>query len=502
MTAMRRAAPWALAAVGGWIWSLHFGETGLRIAPWVAMAPLVLLAALPRAGLLGWTWGTAAWLASVPWIVPTLVEYGQLPKALAAVLVLLLSAYLGGYAGLFAWAGRRWLLRSPSSALLGLPALWVLLEWVRGWLFGGFPWNLAGYAWVEVPGALPLSAWIGAFGISWLVVFANTGVALAVLRRSWRPAALTLLLPVTLLAIGGRWGSGEPDFLPTASPFVLLQPNIPNRTELGPEEWRAVQEEYSGLIEATREACARPGTLVIWPESAIWPFTYTGHEPLRRDLAELTASGCGVLFNTTFETDGEYFNSALLVGGTGGDPARYDKRHLVPWGEYVPLASVLPFMDSLARNAGDYQAAEELRLLPWGEERLGMAICYEIVFPGEVAESVREGATVLVTVTNDAWYGDSDAPWQHFRAARFRAAEMRRPLLRAAITGVSGIVAPDGRVVEQLGVFEEGRLAGAIRGRTDLSPYARWSWAVPWVMVVLVGMGWWRSRPFGPVVSA
>ncbi len=138
------------------------------------------------------------------------------------------------------------------------------------------------------------------------------------------------------------------------------------------------------------------------------------------------------------------YNSAFTVG-PGGRATRYDKRHLVPFGEYVPLAGVFSFVDKLARNAGDFATADRLVLLPWGRERIGMAICYEIVFPAEVAATVADGATLLATITNDAWYGDTAAPWQHYAAARFRAAENRRPLVRAAITGVSAVVAPDGR---------------------------------------------------------
>ena len=488
---MRTAGPWFLAVGGGWLWALEHGEAGFRVAPWLALAPLVLLLGERRAGRWAWLWGTASWLAAIPWIVPTLVEYGQLSQGLAWVLLVLLCAYLGGYAALFGVLGRR-LWHGPwPVALVGLPGLWVTLEWVRGWLFGGFPWNLAGYAWVEVPGALSLTAWIGAFGLSYLVVLANVGVALSVARRRWLPVLVGVLVPLTLLAVGGRWGAGErADFGPEATPVVVLQPNIPNRTELGPEEWEAVLADYRSLIAATREACTRPGVLVVWPESAAWPFSYSRHEHLRLDLEELAAEGCGILFNTTLEEEGRAFNSVLLVRDGSAVPARYDKRHLVPWGEYVPLASVLPFMDSLARNAGDYTAAEELVLLPWGDERLGLAICFEIVFPGEVAQTVREGATILVTVTNDAWYGDSSAPWQHFRAARFRAAEMRRPLVRAAITGVSALVGPDGSVVEGLGIFERGRLDGAIRGRRDLSPYARAPWLVPAAAALLFASAW------------
>jgi apolipoprotein N-acyltransferase len=151
-------------------------------------------------------------------------------------------------------------------------------------------------------------------------------------------------------------------------------------------------------------------------------------------------------------------------------------------------------MDKLARNAGDFLAAERLTLLPWGGERIGMAICYEVVYPAEVADLARAGATLLVTITNDAWYGDTAAPWQHFRAARFRAAENRRPLLRAAITGVSALVAPDGSVQAQIGVFKEGVIRGWVIGRTRLTPYARLPWLFPLLSTAVAAFAVYLSR--------
>jgi apolipoprotein N-acyltransferase len=189
-----------------------------------------------------------------------------------------------------------------------------------------------------------------------------------------------------------------------------------------------------------------------------------------------------------------FYNSAFLLAPGDAPVARYDKRHLVPFGEYIPFKGLFSWMDKLARNAGDFLAADRLTLLPWGGERLGMAICYEIVYPGEVAELARSGATILVTITNDAWYGDTAAPWQHFRAARFRAAENRRPLLRAAITGVSALVAPDGSVRAQLGVFKQGVIRGWVIGHTGLTPYARRPWLVPLLCTVIAVFGLYFAR--------
>jgi apolipoprotein N-acyltransferase len=478
------AVAFLFAALSGILWGLLFERDALRIAPWLALAPLLVLFRFEASGRLAFLHGLTGWMFALSWIAPTLVTYGGLPEAGAVPLTGLLAAYLALFQAVFGWLGgkiwRRWI----WGRLALLPALWVALEWLRTHLFGGFPWNLAAYSWVEVPGALPLSAWIGAFGVSFLVVLASAGAAAAVERRRWEPLAVAWALPLLLLPVAGRWslqrsleeihdagGLGE-----AGVPVRLLQPDIPNLVA-----WDAAQvmRNYRKLQRLSLESC-EPGTLVVWPESAAWPFSY-GHDPLLdADLAALVRRGCTVLFNSTHEAGNALYNSAFLLGPEGQEH-RYDKRHLVPFGEYVPFRGVFSFMDKLARNAGEFRPATGLTLLPWGRERLGMAICYEVVYPGEVAELVRAGATLLVTITNDAWYGDTAAPWQHFRAARFRAAENRRTLMRAAITGVSALVGPDGSVWAEIGVFREGVIRGRVAGDTSLTPFARAPWLVPFL---------------------
>ena len=203
--------------------------------------------------------------------------------------------------------------------------------------------------------------------------------------------------------------------------------------------------------------------------------------------------GCPVLINTTLAGPDGVFNSLLLIDGQA-DPLRYDKVHLVPFGEYVPLAGWLPFLDKIARHAGEFLTGARAELLPWSDEVLAPAICFEITFPTEVAERVRRGGTLLITVTNDSWYGDSWAPWQHYRAARFRAAENGRYLLRAAITGISAVVRPDGSVDSQLDVGEQGVLAAAVSGSDRLTLYSRAPWLGPGACLVMAAFAILRGR--------
>ena len=484
----------AFAVAGGLLWAAQFEPRAYVVAPWLAFVPLLLLMGSPRPALYGWVHGLGYWLASIPWIASTLEVYGQLPAWLSWLLLALLAAYLALFAAVFTGLGARLWRTRGWPAMLGLPALWVALEHVRGWLGSGFPWNVAAYAWIDVPGVLPLSSWVGVWGTSFLLVLANLGVAAAVAWRRPRLGALAVLVPLTLMPLAGRLAHGEARSGPSQA-VRLLQPNISNLVALDPVP---ALRTYARVLQMSEQACDRPGALVVWPESAGWPFDYPADANFTSDLHGLAARGCPLLFNTAYREGERWKNAAFLLMPDRREQ-RADKRHLVPFGEYVPAKALFPFLDSLARNAGDFTAAEELRLLDWGRARLAIAICFEVIFPAEVAEAVREGATLLVTITNDAWYGDTSAPWQHFRAVRFRAAEERRPLVRAAITGISALVRADGSVASQLGPFQEGVLRGSVVGGVGLSPYARRPWlgpALAWVLAIgAFATLWARSSP-------
>lgn len=489
-----------LAVASGVALGLCFGRQIPLALTLVAMVPWLCSLAAPRPFLRGWLFGVALWGTSMPWLIETIDVFGGLPRPLAVFLFVLLILYLGLDQAVFAWIGRKIWNRGRGAAILGLPALWVTTELARGLPFGGFPWNLAAYAWTDLPGALSFSAWVGAFGVSYLLVFVNTVLAVAWRARrtplsAWKIASAGLLAAALVLTLAGRFGgagagagetsSGDPLLLsspPGGGEVRIVQPNNPITTAA--EAWTG----YQRLLDLSAEACdgsAGPRRLLVWPESASFPFSYDRSERLRRDLRDLSERGCDVLFGSVTESGTQVFNSSLLLSRDGlSEP--YSKRRLVPWGEYVPLRNVFSFVGTLARNAGDFTPGTGLGLLPWGEELVGMAICYEVVFPAAVAAQVRGGASVLATITNDAWYGDTAAPWQHYRAARFRAAENRRPMIRAALTGVSGLIDARGAVGAQLSIGERGVIEGRVFGGRGLTPYSRAPWAVPVVCVLLV----------------
>lgn len=520
----RHAAAWSLfAVVGGILWGLAFERVSFGFGALAALVPLPLLLGQRRAGWLCFLNGLAAWETSLYWIVPTVRHYGQLSWPLAFLLTSILAAYLAIFHGLFGRLGaplwRRWSAASrgaypggaasrgayPSGAasnatyqgraaglwlavaMIGLPALWVALEWLRTYFLGGFPWNLAAYAWIGVPGALPLAAFVGAYGISFLAMWVAVGAAACLVslagrrRHAWRPLWVALALPLLLLPAAGRWSLRRAvherlDAETRGIPISLLQPDIDNQVGF---DVQVALRDFRKLAAMSHTAC-HPGRLVVWPESAGWPFEYHRDPLLDGELASLVQRGCGVVFNTDtpLPATEQAYNSAWLLA-PDAPPVRYDKRHLVPFGEYVPFEKVLFFAKTVARNIGQFRAADHLVLLPWRGELLGPAICYEVVFPEETAALTQAGATILLTITNDGWYGDTAAPWQHLRAARFRAAENRRSMVRAAITGVSAVIAPDGSLRGELAVGEQGTVTALVAGEHGLTPYARWPWLPP-----------------------
>ncbi|MEM1183234.1 MAG: apolipoprotein N-acyltransferase [Acidobacteriota bacterium] len=464
-----------VAVVGGAAWGLCFGVESRPWLAWFALAPLFWLLPRRRAWLWGWLFGTAGWLVATPWIASTVGTFGGLPTWLAQVVGVLFAVYLAADLALFALAGGLIVRFRPSWTPWALPALWVAVETLRGLPFGGFPWNLAAYAWADLPGALLLSSWVGAAGVSFLVAAVNVAVTSGVRRRRWRGTLAIWLVAAFALSVAARFAGVDGPRMWGKS-VRLIQPNTD--VVFDPD---TAWQDYVALIDASLGACDEPA-LIVWPESAAWPLQYFSTARLQDDIARLVERGCPVILGSAVKSQDGILNAAILVGPDGvGEP--YAKRRLVPFGEYVPLGDLLPFIGNLARQAGDFTPGTEPTLLQWGSEKLGMAICYEVVFPSPVAEHVRAGATVLTTITNDAWYGDSTAPPQHLRAAQFRAAENRRPMLRAALTGITAVIDAEGRVVESLGVTTSRQAPGVIRarvsGRTDTTLYTRAPWLVP-----------------------
>jgi apolipoprotein N-acyltransferase len=485
----------ALALLSGLLLALSFPLTGtftgLPWLAWVALIPLGLAVRRDKptpAFWFGWLSGTAAYLAILVWVIIVMQTYGRLPLVVSLLLLLLLATYVGLYVGLFA-AGWRWLdERRPRWSWLLSPMLWVVLEWVRGHLLSGFPWALLGYSQYRQLPLIQIADVTSVYGVSFLLVLANVALVSVIegfLTDRSEPArsgAMARLLPpvVALLLIAGalgygRWRMAAVDASSTQGLRVgLIQGNIPQEVKWDPAMRQATLERYERL---THEAAAQGAELIVWPEASA-PFIFDEEPDFQRAIRLLAIDTHSyLLFGSPAIAHGArvpaLLNSAYLLNPDGTTQARYDKRHLVPFGEYVPLGPVLGFVNKLVSGIGDFIPGSGPAPMEVKNHQLGVAICFEIIFPELVRQSAQTGARIIATITNDAWFGRSAAPLQHFSMAVFRAIENRTPVIRAANTGISGFIDAAGRIGPRSGLFAEAVLIDTIQVSPIRTVYTR-----------------------------
>ncbi|OQX18003.1 MAG: apolipoprotein N-acyltransferase [Desulfobulbaceae bacterium A2] len=475
-----------------------------------------LLLALAMPGLVGWWW--LAFIALVPllslctratpgraalggliasllhhlvllyWIVIVLGHYGGLNLGLAGGALLLLSLYMSLYAALWAgalaWCRQRHTPGARVVAFWGAPLMWVGLEWCRGWFGTGFPWMDLGYVLAGQPLLLHAADLGGHLLLGFLLLLVN--VMLVALWDRWLhqgrniwpgwPAAIAAILLLTGWLGYGFVRGAQVQRLVAAAPrqeVVVVQGNIAQDLKWSP----AMQEETLRRYEILAQPQLAADRLMFWPETAL-PFS-PGSSPLFARVQELVAGGQGWLMTgaPTATVDGSgsrYYNSALLLAPSGALAGMAHKSHLVPFGEYIPLRQLLFFLAPVVETLGDFSAGHDQPPLAAGASRIGVLICYESIFPDIARRWVADGANLLSNLTNDAWYGRSSAPWHSQAMAVLRAVETRRALARAANTGVSGFIAPDGRVVSSTRLFEAAVLTASLPLLETRSVFVRW----------------------------
>lgn len=479
---MDRITPWILAALAGAVLALAMPGPGLW--PLIVLFPGLLLEAIERVErwwrpwLLGWLAGIVHWVVATNWVFDVMHHYGGLPPAGALAAVVGLGIYLG-----FMWA-----LAAGLTALVPntwriwfFPVAWVAIDTLRRFQPYQFPWNDIAAAVAHQPAALAsLPVW-GATGLGWALVAVGAGLW-GWLRRDRRPVSAAQLIAAVGLTV--TMSVLAPGFVSAGAPIrvALLQPGTTLEEKWDPGEFEEIADRVWGLTRRAADAGAR---VVIWPESAV-PFRIDTDETYRRIVTELaTDLDIQIVLNSIGGISGNaYANSSYLVTADGVSPVRYDKVHLVPFGEYVPPWAEMVTTEALVREVGRFTPGQTATLLP-SVVPLGVSICYEVVFPGHSAAAVKGGAEILVTLTNDGWYGHSWAPDQHFAQVRLRAAENRRWFARAALTGISGFVDPYGRVAERLEVGGQGFLIADLTPIRTVTPRARWGdW---WFVLCAIG---------------
>jgi apolipoprotein N-acyltransferase len=470
---------WLLVFVSAGLQILIFPLLNLYILSWIALAPLLmallrahppetlqlkqgvkLLPAKPWQGfLLGYVCGILWYAGTCYWIYSTMRHYGGLSTAAAIAVLILFCLYLALYHGAFGLGIS--LLAGNSSvsrrALLLAPLLWVGVELARTRITG-FPWDLLGVSQVANIPLARIATVTGVYGLSFEIMLVNVAFAAAFLvRRQKRPALLVAALAAAAVLQSGRWISPPP--APIGRSALLVQPNIPI---LEGADWTKpyFDETLRNLTtlslkpSAAGNAAASHPDLIVWPES---PAPFYSNDPIFRDaISNLArqASTWVIVGNIgsdnaaqTPDQAAQSYNSASLVSPAGAWLARYDKIHLVPFGEYVPFKSVFGFAGGLTKEVGDFSRGGSRIPLEADGSKIGVFICYESIFPDEVRQFAANGAQVFVNISNDGWYGDSGAYAQHLEQSRMRAVENARWLLLDTNTGVTAAVDPYGRIV-------------------------------------------------------
>ncbi len=456
-------------AVGG------FAPFGYWPLPLLSLGVLFALMQRTRSAAAGFAaglaWGLGFFIAGVSWVFISLAEYGGMTPWLAALATFLFCTLLALLPAAVGFIQGRWRLPPTQRLLLLIPLAWGATEWVRGWLFTGFPWLAIGYS--QVP-ASPLAGYaplVGVYGVSFLLALIAALLAWIATTRDRLALRIWAAAAVVALGVGGQALRGvvwtTPDGAPTS--VALLQGNIPQDMKWQPEKALATLEVYA------RMAAASPARLIVLPETALPLFESDLPDGYRDELARLGRQNGGDVLTglPTGSLEGDYYNSVVSFGSA--PMQRYHKVHLVPFGEYIPLKAVWGWVIEVLHIPLSDFARGDVRQAPLviGGQRVAANICYEDAFGEEIIRQLP-AASVLVNVSNLAWFGDSLAPWQHAQMSQMRALETGRMMLRATNTGVTAIIDVKGRMLASLPLFTAGSLAGEIQGYAGSTPYVRW----------------------------
>ena len=514
---------YGLAAASGVLLSLSFPKYGHPAFAWIALAPLLvaLMHTAQRASArrrpiagafaLGLTTGVVYFTGTLYWITRVMAVYGGLQGWVAVLVNAALIAYLALFPAIFAMIVVRLMLAQGARALVAVPFVWTATELGRTHLFTGFPWVLLGYSEVTVLPIAQLASVTGVYGVSALVASVSAAVAYAAIagvRRSppglpsggtgasaVRPFA-PLAIVLVVLALVAAWGSlriGRNELNRSGDPVRvgLIQGNVEQSERENPARAPVIFQNYLAM---TRKAIDDGAQVVLWPESAA-PFYF---EDDRADAGQVRALARQAHVAILLGSDqigwrtrngqlvpDKYYNSAFLVRPDGTTAGYYRKMHLVPFGEYVPMKQVFFFAAPLVQAVSDFSPGDIASLLPVEGHLMSTAICYEIVYPDLVRRFVAAGSELVTTITNDAWFGRTSAPFQHFAQASMRAIEEGRYLVRSANTGISGIVDPYGRVLLQTPIYESAAVVGEARFIRESTIYARTGDVFAYASVIL-----------------
>jgi len=481
------------AAFCGLLVVLSFPQFNVFPLVWVAFIPLLVLL-YDKSGKqsfrIGFLFGTVYFFGTIYWIYHSLNHYGSISLVSSLFVVLLLSLYLSLYPALFCVLYSAVIRKKDLPAAFVAPVLWTSLEYLRSIVFTGFPWSSLGYSQFNFTVFIQSADITGIYGISFLIIAVNGAVADFFIHRKrmiikplharfYTYAGWIVLL--ALIAANFCYGFYRLYQERPGSPIdvAIVQGNIEQDKKWDKEYQQFVSDAYKKLTLSalsTTETTANPPNLIVWPETSV-PFFFGNnrqsdeHISFQKGLHTYLLFGAVMLKNNSRD---KFSNSAVLLTKEGKPSYIYDKIHLVPFGEYVPLRNLLFFVNKLVEGVGDYIPGDSYTkaVTPFGS--FATPICYEIIFPGLVRKYYVKGGDFMVNMTNDAWFGDTSGPYQHFSMAVFRAIENRKPVIRAANTGISGFIDSSGNILQTSDIFVGTILRKVIKTDQTLSFYTKY----------------------------
>ncbi len=483
------------ALLSGVLLALSFPKYGHPAVAFIALVPLLIAlsgwngrgvairgVSTRRGFVLGLIAGFIHFAGTVYWTGATVATFGGLPVVVAAIVAALLAFYMAAYIAVTGAIVAMLTRRFGIGGLCLAPAAWVATEYLRGIAFGGFPWIPLGNTMVTLLPIAQVASAFGVYGLSLLVALVNVGFAVAALGPSSLSGSADR---ARLIAAGGTlafiamvsiWGGMRlaDNGLTNGAPIKigLIQGNIAQADKWNPARADMILNRY---LQLSKQAAADGAQLLVWPESAT-PF-YFEEDPTGGVVRGLARGlGMPLLLGSDEIEDANpprTYNAAFMLDTHGSTAAVYRKIQLVPFGEYVPFQRVLFFVGPLVEAVSAFSRGTRVTMLPVEGHMISTAICYEVTYPALAREAVRLGSEMLTTITNDAWYGESSAAFQHFEMAAMRAIEQGRYLARAANTGISGIIDPYGRVLVRTGLFETAAVVGEARFVQARTLYSR-----------------------------
>jgi len=483
-----------------------FLATGLGVLVTLSLAPWNYwpLGALSAAGLwilwhkaksseilrLGWFYGLGFFGAGISWVYVSIHDHGNASAGLAGFLTLLFCALLALLFVVMGWVYRRLLHQRPLniSHALAFTGLWVLNEWIRTWFLTGFPWVFVGYGYIGTP----LAGWApvgGVFTLSFIACLLGCLWALALIQKRLSYGIAAVGASVVAFSGGQLLGDHEWTQSKQSTAYVaIVQPNTPQSMKWNRRYYTSILDNLGHLSER-----AKPGDIIIWPEAAVPNDYQNALNDLKPALARMNQRSQSLISGIPFANRAtqSYHNSiAVFAGGDG----LYHKQRLVPFGEYVPLQSILRgIIDFFDLPMSNFTAGEARQAPLWAQNQIiAPSICYEVVYPDLVARGAR-GSDWLLTISNDTWFGDSIGPLQHMQMAQMRALETQRYLVRGTSNGVSAIVNSKGQIVTQTPQFEPAVLRGSVQPRQGLTPFMQ-TGSTPVIVFALIVLLYGRKR--------